>query len=194
MQIDANVAEADIGGVEEGQKVDFTVDAFPNRTFHGEVVQVRNSPITVENVVTYDTVIGVNNADLKLKPGMTANVSIIVAQRDNALKIPNAALRFRPPEAMTNATPRVAGSGSRRSGGSSGGHPRGEGRFMRTIYVLKNGKPQSVQIKTGISDGIYTEVVDGLNENDKVILTATASQGAAAPERSTNPFGGGRRF
>src|SRR5439155_17299392 len=79
MQIDANVAEADIGGVEEGQDVDFTVDAFPNRTFHGKVTQVRNAPITVQNVVTYDTVIGVSNADLKLRPGMTANVSIIVA-------------------------------------------------------------------------------------------------------------------
>ena len=98
MQIDANVAEADIGTVEAGQKVDFTVDAFPKLTFHGEVVQVRNAPITVQNVVTYDTVIGVNNADLKLKPGMTANVSIVGAQRDNALKISNAALRFRPPD------------------------------------------------------------------------------------------------
>ncbi|MCL5096769.1 MAG: efflux RND transporter periplasmic adaptor subunit, partial [Candidatus Omnitrophica bacterium] len=97
MQIDANVAEADVGGVEVDQDVEFTVDAFPQRTFHGKVIQVRNSPITVQNVVTYDTVIGVNNADLKLKPGMTANVSIIVARRDNVLRIPNAALRFRPP-------------------------------------------------------------------------------------------------
>ena len=87
MQIDADVAEADIGAVEVGQNVDFTVDAFPRRTFHGEVVQVRNAPTTVQNVVTYDTVIGVNNADLKLKPGMTANVSIVGAQRDNVLKI-----------------------------------------------------------------------------------------------------------
>ena len=94
--------------VETGQTVDFTVDAFPKRTFHGQVVQVRNAPITVQNVVTYDTVIGVNNADLKLKPGMTANVSIIVAHRDNALKVSNAALRFRPPDATApaaNASP-----------------------------------------------------------------------------------------
>ncbi|MBU6399925.1 MAG: efflux RND transporter periplasmic adaptor subunit, partial [Verrucomicrobia bacterium] len=100
MQIDANVAEADIGGVEVGQDVDFTVDAFPYRTFHGKVTQVRNAAITVQNVVTYDTVIGVNNQDLKLRPGMTANVSIIIARRDNALRIPNAALRFRPPEEL----------------------------------------------------------------------------------------------
>src|SRR5581483_1159366 len=97
MQIDANVAEADVGGVEAGQEVNFTVDAFVYRTFHGEVVQVRNAPITVQNVVSYDTVISVSNPDMKLKPGMTANVSIILAQRQNALKVPNSALRFRMP-------------------------------------------------------------------------------------------------
>src|SRR5207249_7592660 len=108
MQIDANVAEADVGAVTVDQNVDFSVDAFPNRAFHGKVVQVRNAPITVQNVVTYDTVIGVSNADLKLRPGMTANVSIIVAHREDALKIPNAALRFRPPE----ATPELSGTGT----------------------------------------------------------------------------------
>ena len=91
MQIDANVAEADVGVLEVGQDVDFTVDAFPMRTFHGKVVQVRNAPITVQNVVTYDTVISVNNEDLKLKPGMTANVSIIVAQKPDVLRVSNAA-------------------------------------------------------------------------------------------------------
>src|SRR5213082_2928073 len=101
MQIDANVAEADVGVLDVGQNVDFTVDAFPMRTFHGKVVQVRNAPITVQNVVTYDTVIGVSNPDLKLKPGMTANVSIIVAHKDNVLQIKNAALRYRPAEAMS---------------------------------------------------------------------------------------------
>src|ERR1700758_3263877 len=104
MQIDSNVAEADVGVLEVGQDVDFTVDAFPMRTFHGKVVQVRNAPITVQNVVTYDTVIGVNNDDLKLKPGMTANVSIRIAQRDSALQIKNAALRHRPADAAA-ATP-----------------------------------------------------------------------------------------
>lgn len=163
MQIDANVAEADIGGVEVGQKVDFSVDAFPNRKFHGEVVQVRFNPITVQNVVTYDTVIGVNNADLKLMPGMTANVSIIIAERDNVLKIPNGALRFRPPDVVaasrTNAPAvQVAQAGGRgdgmgaAGGGGGGGRPggagggpgggRGGGRnrpdrsAMRTIYTL----------------------------------------------------------
>src|ERR1700757_2283479 len=93
MQIDSNVAEADVGVVKIDQNVDFTVDAFPMETFHGKVVQVRNAPITVQNVVTYDTVIGVSNPDLKLKPGMTANVSIVIAHKDNVLQIKNAALR-----------------------------------------------------------------------------------------------------
>jgi HlyD family secretion protein len=102
MQIDANVSEADIGNIEEGQPVTFTVDAFPDRKFTGRVMQIRNSPTTVQNVVTYDTVIGVGNPDLKLRPGMTANASIITAQRSGVLKIPNAALRFRPQEPSTN--------------------------------------------------------------------------------------------
>jgi HlyD family secretion protein len=204
MQIDANVSEADIGGVEEGQKVDFTVDAFPNRTFHGEVMQVRNAPLVVQNVVTYDTVIAVNNSDLKLKPGMTANVSIIVAEHDDVLRIPNAALRYRPPEPATNTTARAAGAGPRpggssgqRAGGSSGARSRGERRPARTVYVLKDNKPQSVPIKTGITDGIYTEVTEGLSENDKVITSSNTRQ-ASAPTQPTNPFGGGgggmRRF
>jgi len=188
MQIDANVAESDVGGVEEGQKVDFTVDAFPNRTFHGTVVQVRNSPITVQNVVTYDTVIGVNNADLKLKPGMTANVSIIVAERTNVLRVANAALRFRPPEATTNALPRAAtaGSGTPGSGAPSGQHGKGEHRQTRTIYVLKNGKAEPVQVKTGITDGINTEITTGVNENDNVITFASYKQSATA--QANNPF------
>lgn len=137
MQIDANVAEADVGGVEVGQEVDFTVDAYPYRTFRGKVVQVRNSPITVQNVVSYDTVIEVNNADLKLKPGMTANVSIIIARKENVVKIPNAALRFKPAEVAaaetrTNAaTAQVAGAGGSRGGfggpGGSGSSPGGGG-------------------------------------------------------------------
>src|SRR5881398_1337355 len=120
MQIDSNVAEADVGVVVVNQQVDFTVDAFPNQTFHGQVIQVRNAPITVQNVVTYDTVIGVSNPDLKLKPGMTANVSIIVAHKDDVLQIKNAALRYRPPDATPVETRQSApGRGARRGGGRS---------------------------------------------------------------------------
>ena len=179
MQIDAAVAEADIGTVDVGQKVDFTVDAFPRRTFHGAVVQVRNAPTTVQNVVTYDAVIGVNNADLKLKPGMTANVSIVGAQRDNTLKISNAALRFRPPDASQGQ-----GHGGR-------GKP-GEHQGERTVYVLRGSQPSPVQIKTGISDGISTELLDGLKEGDRVV-TAITGKAADSASKSSNPFTGGQR-
>jgi HlyD family secretion protein len=194
MQIDANVAESDVGGVEEKQNVDFTVDTFPNRTFHGKVVQVRNSPITVQNVVTYDTVIGVKNSDLKLKPGMTANVSIIVAERTNVLRVANAALRFRPPESMTNALPKAATAGSSPPGSasSSGQHGKGEHRPARTVYVLKNGKPEPVQVKTGITDGINTEITDGLSESNNVVTFASFKQSSASAQ-ANNPFGM-RRF
>lgn len=193
MQIDADVGESDIGGVEEKQKVDFTVDAFPNRTFHGLVVQVRNSPTNVQNVVTYDTVIGVNNADLKLKPGMTANVSIIVAERSNVLRIPNAALRFRPPESTTNTPPTAATAGGPPAATSSSGqHPKGEHRTTRPVYVLKDDKLEPVQVKIGITDGVYTEITEGLSESNTVVTFASYKQGSAS-SRANNPFGM-RRF
>src|SRR5947209_15941026 len=190
MQIDSNVAEADVGAVEVDQKVDFTVDAFPMRTFHGKVVQVRNAPITVQNVVTYDTVIGVSNPDLKLKPGMTANVSIIVVHKDNVLQIKNAALRYRP----ADATSGEMGSRSPAPAGPRGGAGRERRTSERTVYVLPGGQPKPVQIKTGISDGVVTEVVEGLKEGDRVV-TAELSSKPAAPSAPANPFSGGpRRF
>jgi HlyD family secretion protein len=197
MQIDTNVAEADVGVVTVDQNVDFTVDAFPTRTFHGKVVQVRNAPITVQNVVTYDTVIGVSNDDLKLKPGMTANVSIVVAQRDNVLQIKNAALRYRPADAATPAETKPATpTGSPRPAGAreAGGRER---RIDRTVYVLPNGasRPHPVQIKTGISDGVVTEVVEGLKEGDRVVTAGLTSTTTAQSSPPANPFGGGpRRF
>src|ERR1041384_4129116 len=193
MQIDANVAEADVGVVTVDQDVDFTVDAFPQRTFHGKVVQVRNAPINVQNVVTYDTVIGVENKDLKLKPGMTANVSIIIAHKDNVLQLKNAALRFRPPEAASEQPRAFAG---RSTSSPSGQRPTGgarEHKPERTVYVLSFGRPKPIQIKTGISDGIVTEVTEGLKEGDKVV-TAELSSATPAGSPSTNPFSGGRRF
>ncbi len=187
MQIDSNVAEADVGAVSVDQDVDFTVDAFPTRTFHGKVVQVRNAPITVQNVVTYDTVIGVNNSDLKLKPGMTANVSIIIEHKDNALQLKNAALRYRPPDAATAEPPKSASS-------PSGQRPTAarERKPERTVYVLSYGRPKAVQIKTGISDGIMTEVTEGLKEGDRVV-TAELTSPAASSSPPTNPFSGGQR-
>ena len=188
MQIDSNVAEADVGVVQVGQDVDFTVDAFPTQTFHGKVVQVRNAPITVQNVVTYDTVIGVSNPDLKLKPGMTANVSIVAARKDNVLQIKNAALRYRPTEA--GATEMGSRSPSSRGGRGSSGRERTTSE--RTVYVLSGSQPTPAQIKTGISDGVVTEVVEGLKEGDRVVTAemAAKSQPASTP---ANPFSGGQR-
>ncbi len=200
MQIDSSVAEADVGGVVEGQEVDFTVDAYPERTFHGTVTQVRNSPTTVNNVVTYDCVIGVTNSDYKLKPGMTANVAIMIAHRDNVLAIPNGALRFRLPDAAvldtnspapaTNAA--VAVTSGPPAGGAGGpgshhgaGHPHAEHLSLHTVYVLVDEGPdpklRPVQIRTGISDGILTEVLSGLDEGAKVVTGAVLPGAPPAP-------------
>jgi HlyD family secretion protein len=222
MQIDALVSEADIGGVEVDQPVTFTVEAFPTRTISGKVVQIRNAPSTNQNVVAYDTVIAVDNLDLKLKPGMTATVAIVVAQHEDVLKIPNAALRFKPVDPAerkgtvagfpagtgrdTNQA-RVRGSGG--SGAGRPGGPPGAGRparppsGTRTIYILDTStagadptlKPR--QIKTGISDGTFTEVLDGLAENDVVVIGSNAQPpSATGAPANPNPFGGGgmRRF
>lgn len=194
MQIDANVAEADVGNVAVAQDVDFTVDAFPQLTFRGKVAQVRNAPVTVQNVVTYDTVIAVGNDDLKLKPGMTANVSIIVAQRKDVILIANAALRFRPPDtAKTGGSPGPSPAERRARG--SGGERDGGGK--RTVYVLKDGaaKPEPVPVTLGISDGVHTEVAGGLDEGAAVVTAAIATQPTPRPPQPGNPFGGGvRRF
>ena len=283
MQIDAAVSEADIGAIEEGQTVNFTVDAFPDRKFTGKVRQIRNSPTTVQNVVTYDTVIEVSNPDLKLRPGMTANASIITAQRNGVLKVPNVALRFKPPESATNQTaaarllakvglgkaanpttngaaaakaggtnqvaeaasatltgneppeelarrvremrdrgeepsPEIqaklrelfqsgalqrGGGGGGGAGGGAGSRPRSAQPAVRTVYTLgpsapaggdSEPTPQPVRVKTGISDGAFTEITDGLKEDDTIItaLKQPLSPTTTAPA-GTSPFGGGGR-
>jgi HlyD family secretion protein len=200
MQIDSSVAEADVGGVVEGQSVDFTVDAYPYRIFFGTVVQVRNAPTNSSNVVSYDCVVSVTNSDYKLKPGMTANISFIIAQRENALTIPNGALRFRPPDSAmveTNAVTKTATNSTSSAGTSDGqghrsGHAHGERPIFHTVYVLSGmgnaAKLQAVQIKTGISDGISTEVLSGLNEGAQVV-TGMISTGTQAA-RPASPIGG----
>ena len=194
MQIDAAVSEADVGGVVEKQSVDFTVDAYPYRTFHGEVTQVRNSPTTLNNVVTYDAVIGVTNADYKLKPGMTANVSIIVAQREDVLRLSNAALRFRPPDNVTVLTNLVADTTQTNAiTAAKVPHKTKVNRGVRTVYIVAgdehNPALKPVQIKTGITDGIFTEVTDGLKEGDQVVSGISSNDSADAG--ASNPFGGG---
>ena len=154
MQIDTNVAESDIGVVKLGQDVEFTVDAYPDTTFHGKVWQIRQAPIVVQNVVTYDVVIQVNNRDLRLMPGMTANVSIIISTKHDVLRITNATLRFR----LSEKPAAAAGAGVKKG---------------PAIWALENGKPKRVVISPGISDGNYTEVISGdLKEGEQIIVEA----------------------
>jgi HlyD family secretion protein len=167
MQIDTSYAEADVGNIRVGQHATFRVDAFPNRTFHGEVRQVRLNPTTQQNVVTYDVVVSVDNLDQVLLPGMTAYVNIVVAQRKDVLMVPNAALRFRPSDAG-------ARQGAARN---SGEKPAGEARSkdnttpMGTVYVLENGQPKVVRVPVGITDNRMTEVLGGeIKEGDAVIV------------------------
>jgi HlyD family secretion protein len=193
MQVHTSVAEGDVGRLQPEMDATFTVDAFPGQTFKGKVGQIRNAPQTLQNVVTYDAVIDVDNADLKLRPGMTATVTIAYAEKDDVVAVANAALRFRPPPEVASAVVGDAGappSGSSPSAsGSSGRRPRppgaggGEGRG-RTVYVLRGATPEAVHVTVGLSDGTVTEIVRGLAPGDLVVVDVTLSGkpvGAAAP-------------
>ena len=157
----SSVDEADIGRVKEGQPATFTVDAYPEMQFQGKVTQIRNAPIIIQNVVTYIVVINVENKDLKLKPGMTANVNIEVSRKDNVLKIPTAALRFRP-RAKGELVGKTEAAASPRKGTGSG----------QQVYILdKNQQPLAIPVKTGISNDTRVELVEGnLQENELVIV------------------------
>lgn len=170
MQVDTNVSESDIGGITEGKDATFTVDAYPGAAFSGTIRQVRLAPINVQNVVTYNVVVSVDNMDLRLKPGMTANVSIVVAQRSNILKVPNAALRFSPPRFGQGESRR--GEGYPVNGEAGGkGSPSGNAPGRSIWKQGENGEPSSVPVQTGISDGLWTEIVsEGIAENDQVII------------------------
>lgn len=161
MQIDTSYAEADVGNIRVGQHATFRVDAFPNRTFLGEVRQVRLNPTTQQNVVTYDVVVSVDNLDQALMPGMTAYVNIVIAQRKDVLTVPNTALRFRPSDAISRQD----------KARSSGEKPKGETTPMGTVYVLENGLPKPVRISVGITDNRMTEVLSGeIKDGDAVIV------------------------
>jgi len=171
MQVDTNVSEADVGRVRVNQPATFTVDAYPGQTFTGSVTSIRKAPINVANVITYDAVIGVSNPDLKLFPGMTANVKILVNQRLNVLKVPNAALRYHPATAPAAAAAKGAGKGAAPE---------------KAVWVLDaENKQQRVVVATGESDGEYTEVTQGgLKDGDRVIVAALAN---AAPVSGGSP-------
>ncbi|NPU86341.1 MAG: efflux RND transporter periplasmic adaptor subunit [Syntrophaceae bacterium] len=180
MQIDTNVDEADIGKVKVGHPVTFTVDAYPESPFQGEVSEIRNAPITVQNVVTYDVVVKVANPDLKLKPGMTANVSIIIDRRTAALKVPNAALRFRPADREGKG---AASTAARTKEGKEG---REAGRGQ-AVWVLEGRTPKRIAVAAGISDGQVTEIVSGdLKEGQDVIVEA-AGAGNSKQQQQMSP-------
>jgi RND family efflux transporter, MFP subunit len=214
MQVQANVDEADIGRVQVGENVLFTVDAYPEQTFHGTVTQIRLLPVTVQNVITYTVVIDVPNPDLKLMPGMTATTTILVTKRENVLKIPTIAFRFQPlPDQIevrkdsTGGADDSAKAAERRSqyaqqvqGGAAGGQgsrqSNGERPMTRLWVVGKSKKLTPIYIRPGIADGTFTEVLRGKVEEGQEIVVGVMSQ---KPTATATPFsqpggGGGRRF
>ncbi|HZR45793.1 MAG TPA: efflux RND transporter periplasmic adaptor subunit, partial [Candidatus Manganitrophaceae bacterium] len=168
--VDTSVDEADIGKVQVGQEAEFTVDAYPDSSFRGTVQDIYNQPLIVQNVVTYDAIIRVKNPDLKLKPGMTANIRIKNAYREKVLKLPNAALRYRPEEAP----------------GPAAAVKTGKSRVAE-VWVLRKGKEVPVAATLGLSDGSFTEVADGdLRPGERVIIEKIRRDG------SPSSAGGGR--
>lgn len=183
MQIDANFAEADIGSIRVGQAVRFTVDAFSGRNFKGEVRQIRMNPVTQQNVVTYDVVVDVDNPGQLLLPGMTAYVSIAVAERKNVLLVPNAALRFKPPVDDSQQTKDETKPGTSSTAGSREGNGKTRrDAFSGRVYVLKNEALQAVNVTLGITDSRNTEIVAGtLNEGDQVVVGETQAANGPSP-------------
>jgi len=196
MEVHTSVDEADVGNVWEGQEVTFTVDAFPTRRFRGKVYQVRHAPVTVQGVVTYNAVVRIDNKELLLRPGMTANVQFLVSRKEDVLAIPNMAIRFKPPDRkdearellrqeQARAAPRVGARRTSRSGG--GGAVRRERHV--TIYALRNGAAEPVEVQLGITDGSKTEVIGGdLGENEAVIIGLSSSAANSNSSGIANPF------
>lgn len=214
MQVIANIDQADIGLVEQAKSVKFSVDAFPGKDFDGKIEQMRLNPVNVQNVVTYNVVIDVANPDQKLKPGMTANLTITIDERNNVLKVPNSALRFTPQDANRQRTGAGAGQGQGQGQGrrqqqqqqgdnAAGGNG---GQFapasapvlpgqVRVVWMMgQNGKPERRRITVGLSDGSATEVVDGELKEGDMVITGQQISGASRTGNSTPPgFGNAPR-
>ncbi len=178
MEVNASVSESDIGGIAVGQDVAFTVDAYPQTPFRGRVAQVRNSPITLQNVVTYEVLVTVDNEELKLKPGMTANVTITTATRDDALRVPTSALRFRPPPDLS---------------GAAEAPPARAGSTVWTVGARDELDP--VAVTTGIADERFTEILSGVDAGTRVVtaIERDPDEGAQRPQLPSFGAGGGRR-
>jgi HlyD family secretion protein len=188
MQVDTNVSESDIGRIAAGDAAVFTVASFPERRFRGSVEQVRQAPQTVQNVVTYDVVVAVANADLALKPGMTASVRIVSREAGNVLRVPVQALRYRP--AAAPATAQGVGDGSARNAGPAAGEDSTQARRAGRVWILRDGVPRRIPVSVGLEDDAYAEIAGGpLREGDAVILSEMA--GSHAPPVPTG-LGTGR--
>lgn len=198
MQVDTNVSESDIGGIAEGKEATFTVDAYPGVQFAGFIRQVRLAPINVQNVVTYNVVVAVDNQDLRLKPGMTANVSIIVAQKDQVLKVPNAALRFTPPQVDRAEIVRSENKGGQGEGPRiarlTGADANGAGQMKHVWKLSPTGELEPVAVQTGISDGVFTEVLSGPVNDGEHVVVGIETQRAEKRSGDLPPgFGSGQR-
>lgn len=191
MQIEVSVDEADISRIKLDQNTTFSVDAYPEQSFKGKVVQIRSAPIVTQNVVTYIVVVNVDNSDLKLKPGMTANVSIEVARKDNILKLPSSALRFKPKQPGGEARSK----GARQPGqvpGKGAPETRKGGDKGQQVYILKENKPVRVTVKTGLADNSGIELLEGaLKEGDEVI---TEQSGGGKDKKKSGSGAMGRPF
>ena len=183
MQVDVNVSESDIGNVKAGERVSFDVNAFPGREFSGTVTEVRQSPQSVQNVVTYDVIVGVKNDDLALKPGMTASARIVVAEAADALRVPSKALRYQPSSGgaratRTGAAAGAGGTGAAKAPSTQAGTTAAQGTRGH-VYVLLNGKPVSVLVQSGLDDGTNAEILSGkLAVGDAVIIGESTGAGA----------------
>jgi HlyD family secretion protein len=252
MQVDTSITEGDVGKLKAGMATTFVVDAYPSKKFKGTIRQIRNAPVSVQNVVTYDAVIDVENPDLELKPGMTANASVVYSERIDVLAVPNAALRFRPPAALVGSAAAApsstwggtgGGRGGRRGaasataaaptavvdaagsampvvntgplgsvsptgsalplpaasvatteagdapaptkGGRRGGDGSGVGTDRRSLWVMRGAKPTQIQVRTGLTDGTVTEILEGdLHEGDLVVIEAVTADDAPLPASS----------
>jgi HlyD family secretion protein len=182
MELEAAVDEADIGGVKPGQIARFTVDAFPERTFDAEIREISFASVATEGVVTYNARLNVDNKELLLRPGMTATVSVVTRQAKGVVTVPAAGFRFSPPTAETRAFSLRDLFMPRMRMGRPGGQRQAQAseNGMRTLYVLRDGAPEAVQVKTGATDGEVVEIVSGLSEGDQVITGIRSGAGAGA--------------
>ena len=178
MQVETSVDEADVGRIRDGQEATFTVDSFPGRSFSGQVRQIRKAPLVVQNVVTYTVIISVDNPDQRLLPGMTANVRIVTDKRDAVRRIPNAALRYLPPGAEAGAPDGKKAGRAGRTGGAGR-----EGR----VFVLDGGRPQAVAVKLGITDGQFTELLEGDLPEGRGVVVGSEGNGAAKKGGTPGP-------